>query len=66
MNNNYYIKKPYFHFTISIWNWLFISKFWKWDIYITTFEEMHKMLKSLYINENILKWEEDKFYYKEV
>jgi hypothetical protein len=43
LNNNLFIKKPFFHFAIYIWNWLYISKFWKWNIYITTFEEMYKI-----------------------
>ncbi len=43
INKNTYIKKPFFHFAIYIWKGLFLSKFWKWNIYITTFREMHKI-----------------------
>ena len=43
IDNNIFIKKPFFHFAIYIWEGLYISKFWKWNIYITTFEEMHKI-----------------------
>lgn len=57
IDNNLFIKKPFFHFTTSIWQWLFISKFWKWNIYITTFEEMHKIYN--YSKFYILKKKED-------
>jgi hypothetical protein len=43
INNLSYIKKPFFHFAIYIWEWLYISKFWKWNIYVTTFKEMYKI-----------------------
>jgi hypothetical protein len=43
IKDNIFIKKPFFHFAVYIWKKLFISKFWKWALYITTFEEMHKI-----------------------
>lgn len=51
INNSMYIKKPYFHFATYLWNWLYISKFGKWNIYITSFKEM----KNIYNYPSILK-----------
>lgn len=46
-----YIADRLFHFAVYIWNGLYISKLWKWEVYVTTLDEMRK----LYDYKNVLK-----------
>jgi len=43
INDKLYVDKPWFHFAIYLWYGLYVSKFWKWNIYFTSLEEIQKI-----------------------